>query len=157
MSESGPAAHLPDATDELSVLERRAIVRDGLGVGVATGAYGVSFGAISVATGLDVWQTCALSLAMFTGGSQFAFLGVVAAGGTPMSGALTATLLGSRNALYGLKLAPTLGWVGIRRFLAAHLVIDESTAMAVLRRNRAAARWGFLTTGLAVFILWNLA
>ena len=134
-----------------------AIVRDSLGVGLATGAYGVSFGAVSVAAGLSVAQTCALSLLMFTGASQFALVGVLAAGGAPLSGALTALLLGTRNTLYGLRLAPLLHWPGWRRLLAAHLVIDESTAMSVTRPSRAAARLGFLTTGLAVFVLWNLA
>ena len=136
---------------------RRAIVRDGLAVGVATGAYGISFGAISVASGLDVLQTCALSLLVFTGASQFALVGVVAAGGAPLSGAVTALLLGSRNTLYGLRLAPLLGWSGLRRAAAAHLVIDESTAMSVNRPDAATARVGFLSTGLAVFALWNLA
>ena len=126
-------------------------------MGLATGAYGVSFGAISVAAGLSVAQTCALSLLMFTGASQFALVGVLAAGGAPLSGALTALLLGTRNTLYGLRLAPLLHWSGWRRLLAAHLVIDESTAMSVTRPSRAAARLGFLTTGLSVFVLWNLA
>jgi len=126
-------------------------------VGLATGAYGVSFGAISVAAGLSVAQTCALSLLMFTGASQFALVGVLAAGGAPLSGALTALLLGTRNTLYGLRLAPLLQWSGWRRLLASHLVIDESTAMSVTRHSRAAARLGFLTTGLSVFVLWNLA
>lgn len=143
---------MPDPTPT----ERRAIVRDGLGVGVATGLYGVSFGAVSVAAGLSVLQTCALSLVMFTGASQFAFVGVVAAGGAPLSGALTALLLGTRNTLYGLKLAPLLQLRGWRRPTAAQLVIDESTAMAVTRESTVAARVGFLTTGLAVFSLWNL-
>jgi 4-azaleucine resistance transporter AzlC len=126
-------------------------------VGLATGAYGVSFGAVSVAAGLSVAQTCALSLLMFTGASQFAMVGVLAAGGAPLSGALTALLLGTRNTLYGLRLAPLLQWSGWRRLLTAQLVIDESTAMSVARDSRAAARLGFLTTGLAVFVLWNLA
>ncbi len=126
-------------------------------MGLATGAYGVSFGAVSVAAGLSVAQTCALSLLMFTGASQFALVGVLAAGGAPLSGALTALLLGTRNTLYGLRLAPLLHWSGWRRLLAAHLVIDESTAMSVTRPSRAAARLGFLTTGLSVFVLWNLA
>jgi predicted branched-subunit amino acid permease len=126
-------------------------------VGLATGAYGVSFGAVSVAAGLSVWQTCALSLLMFTGASQFALVGVLAAGGAPLSGALTALLLGTRNTLYGLRLAPLLDWSGWRRPLAAQLVIDESTAMSVTRTWGGAARVGFLTTGLAVFVLWNLA
>ena len=134
-----------------------SIVRDGVAVGLATGAYGVSFGAISVAAGLDVWQTCALSLLMFTGASQFALVGVVAAGGAPLSGAVTALLLGTRNTLYGLRLAPLLAWSGVRRAAAAHLLIDESTAMSVARDGTPAARVGFLATGLAVFVLWNLA
>jgi predicted branched-subunit amino acid permease len=137
--------------------ERRAIVRDSLGVGIATGLYGASFGAVSVAAGLSILQTCALSLVMFTGASQFAFVGVAAAGGAPLSGELTALMLGTRNTLYGLKLAPLLGFRGWRRVATAHLVIDESTAMSVTRESNAAARVGFLTTGIAVFSLWNIS
>ncbi|HEY2880428.1 AzlC family ABC transporter permease [Nocardioides sp.] len=136
-------------------VDRRAIVRDSLGVGIATGLYGVSFGAVSVAAGLSVLQTCALSLVLFTGASQFAFVGVAAAGGAPLSGALTALMLGTRNTLYGLKLAPLLGLRGWRRVASAQVVIDESTAMSVTRESREAARTGFLTTGLSVFVLWN--
>jgi predicted branched-subunit amino acid permease len=136
---------------------RGSIVRDGVAVGVATGAYGLSFGAISVAAGLDVWQTCALSGLMFTGASQFALVGVLASGGTPASGAATALLLGTRNGLYGLRLGPLLRWTGWRRLAAAHLVIDESTAMSVNREGTEDARVGFLSAGLAVFALWNLA
>jgi predicted branched-subunit amino acid permease len=137
--------------------ERRAIVRDGLAVAVATGAYGVSFGAIAVASGLDVWQSCALSLLVFTGASQYAMVGVIGAGGAPLSGALTGLLLGTRNTLYGLRLAPLLALRGVRRLLGAQVVIDESTAMSITRGTTAAARIGFWTTGVGVFVLWNLA
>lgn len=140
-----------------AVPSHRTIVRDGIAVGVATGAYGISFGAISVAAGLSVLQTCALSLLVFTGASQFALVGVVAAGGAPLSGALTGLLLGTRNTLYGLRLAPLLGWTGWRKAAAAQLLIDESTAMSVTRESTEEARVGFLSTGLAVFVLWNLA
>jgi predicted branched-subunit amino acid permease len=112
---------------------------------------------VSVASGLSVAQTCALSLLMFTGASQFALAGVVAAGGAPMSGAATALLLGTRNTLYGLRMAPLLKWRGWRRVAAAHVLIDESTAMSVNRASTAGARLGYLTTGLSVFVLWNLA
>lgn len=137
--------------------ERSSIIRDSLGVGIATGAYGVSFGAVSVAAGLSVAQTCALSLLVFTGASQFALVGVAAAGGAPISGAATALMLGTRNTLYGLRLAPLLGFAGWRRLFAAHVLIDESTAMSVTRETRPAARLGFLTTGVSIFVLWNLA
>lgn len=132
------------------------MIRDSLGVGIATGLYGTSFGAVSVAAGLSVAQTCALSLVMFTGASQFALVGVLAAGGTPLSSALTALLLGSRNTLYGLRVGPLLGYRGVRRVAGAHLLLDESTAMSINRPDRTLARVGFVATGLSVFVLWNL-
>ena len=135
----------------------RRIARDGIAIGVASGAYGVSFGAISVTSGLSLWQTCVLSLLVFTGASQFALVGVLGAGGSGLSGAATGLLLGSRNTLYGLRLAPLLDFSGVRRLTAAHLVLDESTAMAINRDTRETARAGFLWTGGAVFVLWNLA
>ena len=143
-------------TAPLDPRERTGIIRDSLGVGIATGTYGLSFGAVSVAAGLSVAQTCALSLLMFTGASQFALVGVLAAGGSPASGALTALLLGTRNTLYGLRLAPLLAWRGWRRAAGSHLLIDESTAMSVTRDSTPAARVGFLTTGGTIFVLWNL-
>ena len=133
------------------------IVRDSLGVGLATGVYGVSFGAVSVAGGLSVAQTCVLSLLMFTGASQFALVGVLAGGGSAFSAAATALLLGTRNTLYGLRVAPLLGYRGRRRLGAAHLLIDESTAMSVTRTSQADARTGFLVTGGSIFVLWNLS
>ena len=143
--------------EPLTPRERSQVVSQGVAVGIATAAYGVSFGAIATAAGLSVLQTCALSLLMFTGASQFALVGVIAAGGAPLAGAATAGLLGVRNSLYGMRLAPTLAWRGWRRAAAAHILIDESTAMSLTRPTRAGARVGFLSTGLAVFVLWNLA
>ncbi|MPZ63511.1 MAG: branched-chain amino acid ABC transporter permease [Propionibacteriales bacterium] len=134
---------------------RRTIIRDALAISVATGAYAVSFGALSVAAGLSLLQTCALSVLVFSGASQFAFVGVVAAGGAPLSGTATALLLGSRNALYGLRLAPLLRLRGLRRTASAQLVIDESTAMALNRETPALARVGFFATGLLLFAFWN--
>lgn len=136
--------------------DRTAVVRDSLGVAIATGTYGLSFGAVGVTSGLDVLQTCALSLLMFTGASQFALVGVLGAGGSAVSGAFTALLLGTRNTLYGLRMAPLLGYSGWRRAAAAHVLIDESTAMAVNRPDRDLARTGFWTTGATILVLWNL-
>lgn len=136
---------------------RRSVVADSLGVGVATGAYGISFGALGTTSGLDVVQTCVLSLLVFTGASQFAFIGVVAAGGAPVTGALTSILLGSRNLFYGVSVAPILRVRGVRRLLTAHLVIDESTAMALAQPDAESARTGFWWTGGSIFVLWNLS
>ncbi len=51
-----------------------------IAIAIAVGVYGISFGALSVAAGLTVWQTVALSALMFTGGSQFAFIAVIGGG-----------------------------------------------------------------------------
>ncbi|RLV56996.1 branched-chain amino acid ABC transporter permease [Aeromicrobium phragmitis] len=134
----------------------RSIITDSLGVGLATGAYGISFGALGTAAGLSVWQTCVMSLLMFTGASQFAFVGVVASGGSPLTGAVTSVLLGGRNLFYGLSLARLLDVRGWRRPVTAHFVIDESTAMAVTRTSSHQARLAFYWTGVSIFVLWNL-
>jgi len=131
-------------------------VRQALSVAVATGLYGVSFGALSVVAGLDVPQTMALSLLMFSGGSQFAFIGVAGSGGSPGAAIATAALVGVRNALYGPQVAPLIDVTGPRRLLAAQLTIDESTAVGTAQRDPAAARAGFWWTGGGVFVLWNV-
>ncbi len=134
--------------------------RAGLSVGVATGAYGISFGALAVAAGLSVWQACALSLLMFTGGSQFAFVGIIGTGGAGVAAAATAALLGFRNALYSLQVVPMLRlerhgpWA---RPAAAQLTIDESTAVGLAQSDEHERRRGFWSAGIAVFVLWNLS
>ena len=135
---------------------RTKVFRDSMGVAVTTAAYAVSFGAISVASGLNVWQTMALSLVMFSGASQFAMVGVIAGGGSPWAGAATAILLGARNAFYGLRLSSILGVRGWRRAVTAQFVIDESTAMSINRPTSRERRIGFYATGLGIFCCWNL-
>ena len=129
-----------------------------LGVGLATGLYGISFGALSVSAGLNVWQTQVLSLLMFSGGSQFAFIGVIAGGGPAALGAavVSAWLLGVRNGFYAVRMAPVLQAVGLKKLIPALLTIDESTAVATSQEAITEQRRGFWLTGLSVFIFWNL-
>ncbi|MCW3010109.1 MAG: AzlC family protein [Solirubrobacterales bacterium] len=129
---------------------------DALGIGLATGVYGISFGVLAVGAGLSVAQACAMSLLVFTGGSQFAAVSVVAVGGSMATAVVNGLLLGVRNTAYGLSIATLLrGGLG-RRMLASHLVIDESTAMARAQEEPGEARGAFWLTGFAVFVLWNL-
>lgn len=131
-------------------------VRIGLSIALATGLYGISFGALAVASGFSVLQTALLSLLMFTGGSQFAFIGVVGAGGTGAAAFGASSLLGVRNAVYGAQinrlLRPRRWW----RPLAAQLTIDESAATAASQQDPAEQRRGFWVAGLGVYVLWNL-
>jgi 4-azaleucine resistance transporter AzlC len=131
------------------------VLRNALGISVATGAYAISFGAVAVAAGLSVAQACATSLLVFTGASQFALVAVLGAGGAAISGVLSAWLLGTRNALYAVRMADLLRLRGPRRAAAAQLTIDESTALAIAAPE-GLERTAFFATGVGIYLLWNL-
>lgn len=133
-------------------------VRASLAVGVPVAAYGISFGALAVASGLDVWQACVLSLLMFSGGSQFAVIGVLASGGVAAGPAAIAgaSLLGVRNGLYAIRMSPIIGGRWWRRLAASHFTIDETTAVATAQPTLRGQRWGFWVTGAVIYVGWNL-
>lgn len=128
----------------------------GASIAIATGLYGISFGALSVASGLSFWQTMVLSLLLFSGGSQFAFIGVVAGGGSGVAAMSAAALLGIRNGVYGMQINSLLRPTGWRRFVAAHVTIDESTATATGQTDPQEQKRGFWVAGLGIFVLWNI-
>ena len=134
------------------------MLRDSLAVAIPVGTYGAAFGAASVAAGFSILQSCLLSLLLFSGASQFAVVGVIGAGGSPVSAIATGSLLGFRNGLYGLKMAPILKLRGIKKIVAAQLTIDESTGVAIGQESRGldASRYGFWATGIGVYVFWNL-
>lgn len=140
----------------MSAAPRSDIVRDAVGIGVAVGIYGVSFGVLAVAAGLTGAQAVAVSLLVFTGASQFAFVGVIGAGGSIAAAIAPAAMLAARNAIYGVTVTPLLSPRRLRRAAEAQLIIDESTAMAQARADPIEARRAFLATGASVFVLWNL-
>lgn len=126
-------------------------------VSVTTGIYGISFGALAVAAGLSVAQACALSALMFTGGSQFAAVAVIGAGGSPATAATNALLLGARNTAYGFVNVPILRrlhWSA--RAGATHLVIDETTAIANAQPHEHHRLGAYLWTGITLWLCWNL-
>lgn len=128
----------------------------GLSIAIATGLYAISYGALGVAAGLSVLQVSVLSLLMFTGGSQFAFIGVIAGGGTPGAAFGAATLLGVRNAVYGMQIKSMLRPRGLTKVLAAHVTIDESVATASGQSDPAEQKRGFWVAGLGIYLFWNV-
>ena len=135
---------------------KNQVDRTGLSVAFTVGLYGAAFGAAAVAAGFSVLQASLLSLLLFSGASQFAVVGIMGAGGAAISAIATATLLGFRNALYGLQMAPILKVRGLKRVLSAQITIDESTAVATIQDNDANSRRGFYVTGIGVYLFWNL-
>jgi len=127
-------------------------------VSFTVGLYGIAFGAAGIAAGFSILQTCLLSLLTFSGASQFAVVGVLGAGGSAISGITTASLLGIRNALYGMRMAPIMKFRGWKRVVGAQITIDESTGVALGQSElgEPAMRQGFWLTGIGVYIFWNL-
>jgi predicted branched-subunit amino acid permease len=136
--------------------KKNLVDRTAFSVAFTVGLYGAAFGAAGVTAGFSILQTCLLSILLFSGASQFAVVGIMGAGGAAISAIATATLLGFRNALYGLQMAPILKVKGIRRVFAAQITIDESTAVATLQDNDADRKRGFYLTGIGVYVFWNL-
>ena len=136
--------------------KKNPVDRTALSVAFTVGLYGAAFGAAGVTAGFSILQTCLLSILLFSGASQFAVVGIMGAGGSAISAIATATLLGFRNALYGLHMAPILKVGGLKRVLAAQITIDESTAVATLQENDEDRKRGFYVTGIGVYIFWNL-
>ena len=133
-----------------------AVERTSLSVAFTVGLYGAAFGAAGITAGFSILQTCLLSLLLFSGASQFAVVGIMGAGGSAVSAIATATLLGFRNALYGLQLAPILKVTGLKRIIASQITIDESTAVSTLQSNDSDRKRAFYLTGFGVYIFWNL-
>lgn len=142
---------LPDDT-------RSGVLVEAATIGLTTGAYGVSFGALAITSGLSVWQTVALSVLMFTGASQFATISVLAGGGAAPAAIASSALLGVRNLFYGVRIRQILHPRPLVAVPAAQLTIDESTAMALAHLDRPVPRpaLAFWSTGLSVFVLWNI-
>ena len=133
-----------------------AVSRTSMSVAFTVGLYGAAFGAAGVTAGFTILQTCLLSILLFSGASQFAVVGIMGAGGSAISAIATATLLGFRNALYGLQMAPILKVTGLKRILSAQITIDESTAVSTLQENDVDRKRGFYLTGIGVYVFWNL-
>lgn len=138
--------------------DKRVVLRDSLAVAIPVGTYGAAFGAAAVGAGFSVLQTCLLSLLLFSGASQFAVVGVIGSGGSAISAIATGSLLGIRNGLYGMRMAPVLSLQGFRKMVGAQITIDESTGVALNQESKglSASRYGFWATGIGVYVFWNL-
>ena len=137
-------------------MSERSPVAASVVLGVAVGAFGMSFGVLCATAGLSTAKACALSLLVFTGASQFTAVTVLKSGGSPAAALGSALLLAARNGAYGLAVSPFIRGSRVKRLASAQLVIDESTAMATAQGSDAMKEHGFYAAGLAVFVFWNL-
>jgi len=132
------------------------LARDIGALAVATALVGASFGAIAVATGLSVWVAAAMSIFVFSGAAQFAAVAVIAAGGSPLAAVLAGLVLNVRHVPLGLAVGDTLSGSWPRRLLGSHLLVDEAVAFAIAQPDPRRRRMAYWTTGIALFVAWNL-
>jgi 4-azaleucine resistance transporter AzlC len=135
----------------------RDLRRDVALVCLADGIVGVSFGATAVAGGLPDWLPIVMSLLVFAGGAQFAAIGVVLAGGSPVAAVAAGALLNTRLLPYSLGVADVTAGRWWTRLVGAHLTTDETVAFALRQQEPAARRTAFWTCGVALFSAWNVA
>ncbi len=134
----------------------RDLARDIGLICVADGIVGLSFGAITVSSGLPVWLPMLLSLVVFAGAAQFLFVGLVASGGNPVAAVIAGLLVNARHVPFGFAVGDVLGTGRLRRIVGSHLMIDETVAFALGQdepRRRRAAYWG---CGVGLFVCWNV-
>ncbi|GGL43739.1 branched-chain amino acid ABC transporter permease [Nocardia jinanensis] len=113
----------------------------------------MSYGAAAVAAGLPLWFPVALGIVVLAAGSEFLFLGIVAAGGSPATALLAGLLVNARHIGYGFSVADVLG-TGWRRIRHAHLLNDETVAVALSQRATGHSRAAYLACGLGILAAW---
>lgn len=133
----------------------RAQLRDIAVVCLAVGVIGVSYGASAVASGLPAWLPVALSVLVVAGSSELLFVGIVAAGGNPLTAVLAGLLVNARHVPYGLGLPDVVGH-GWRRVLGTHMMNDESVSFALAHKDLARSRAAYRACGLGVLLCWPL-
>jgi 4-azaleucine resistance transporter AzlC len=133
----------------------RGLARDIALVCLADLIVGVSYGAISVGSGFSLWVPVLLSLVVFAGASQFLFVGIVAAGGSPVAGVLAGLLVNGRHLPFGLAVGDVIGKGPLRRLLGSHLMTDENVAFALAQEDRDRKRAAYWACGLGIFTAWN--
>ena len=137
--------------------ERSSIARQALPIGLSVSPFGIAFGVMCTQANLRWFHALGMSSLVFTGGTQFAAVGVLKDGGTAAAAILAGLLLSMRSLVYGLMMTPTLKGSFLFRAFASQLMIDESVAVGTAQHTPQARRAGYLAGGLSVFVFWNLA
>ena len=112
--------------------------------------YGTVFGGLAVQAGLRPLEVLGMSVFVFAGASQFVAIPMLAAGAPALAIVVTTYVINMRHYLMAATLAPSFrtfprGWLA----LVAHVINDESFAVAVARRNPPDP-WVFIGSALAV-------
>ncbi|NED96892.1 AzlC family ABC transporter permease [Phytoactinopolyspora alkaliphila] len=131
------------------------LARDVALVCVAAAVIGLSYGAIAIGSGFELWLPVVMSVVVFAGASQFLFVGIVAAGGHPLAAMLAGLMVNARHVAFGLAVSDLLGRGRHRRILGSHLMTDESVAFALGQEDPERKRSAYWACGIGIFVSWN--
>ena len=114
---------------------------------------GASYGATAVTSGFPLWVPLATAAVVFAGSSEFLFVGIIAAGGSPVAAVLAGLLVNARHVTYGLALSDVIqpGW---RRLAGSHLMNDESVVLALSQTDPAGRRAAYWISGTGLLLCW---
>lgn len=146
-----------DAQPPAPASPRAAVHRQAASLALALVPFGIAFGIECRRAGISTAGAVGFSSLVFTGGTQFAAVSTLASGGGVLAAVTAGLLLALRSLAYGVTMAPDLDGPRTRRLLLAHLMIDESVAVATSQHERRWRRYGYVVTGVSVFVVWNLS
>ena len=108
-------------------------IRDGFRAGVPlmlpTAAVGISFGVLAEPV-MGPVAAVLMSIVVYAGSSQFAAVGTLAAGGTPLAAVTAGLLMNARFLPMGIAVAPALRGGPLRRAAEGQTVVDAAWAIA---------------------------
>jgi len=139
----------------LLALKKNRVLSSIVLVCLADGLVGVSYGAVSVTAGLELWVPLTLAILVLAGASEFLFVGILAAGGSPLMAALAGLLVNIRLLPFGLSVQQQLG-SGPLSYFGCHLLNDESVVFAVSQPTPAQRKTAFWLCGLGILLMWPL-
>jgi 4-azaleucine resistance transporter AzlC len=114
---------------------------------------GVSYGAVAVTSGFPLWVPVATAVLVLAGSSEFLFVGIIAAGGSPVAAVLAGLLVNARHITYGLAVSDVVG-SGWRRLAGTHLMNDESVVLALAQGDPARRRAAYWLSGAGLLVCW---
>jgi 4-azaleucine resistance transporter AzlC len=130
-----------------------ALLRDIALVCLAVGVIGLSYGAIAVTSGFAWWFPVLMGALVLAASSEFLFVGIIAAGGSPIAALLAGLLVNARHLPFGLAVPDVLGrgWRGV---LGTHLMNDETVVFAIAQDEPERRRAAYWLCGLGILVCW---
>ncbi len=138
-----------------ALLKGNPIVRSIFLVCLADGIVGISYGAVSVSSGFELWVPISLAILVLAGASEFLFIGIVSSGGSPFTAALAGILVNARHIPFGLAVRDLVGR-GSTGFFGCHLMNDESVVFGLSQKSKQEKKAAYWLCGVGILFVWPL-